>query len=567
MYSAAELIEALQRRLRLSVRRDSVRPGEFPPGWAIWFAAMGERIGRVTGATADSLVEQLLQRPLAQPPRRVGDLNRWQAFATLWRQQWQPPERENRGTHWFAVCATVLWHIFFGGMLLWLMYLQFLGRPAPPPEGETVVQVEYIGVGTPQEPGGGPDQPSEQPQQSATQAAPAPADAASAVAASAESPPLPSPTLDAAVPDIPQRDVPEPQLPPPTVEQPVAVSEPVPNTETTVFTLPPTKRRTEAAIAAPQLSAPTQELRQAEVSEPVQPIRRELPQRELAAPALNSRLPEVAAREVPAPLQRAPVRELPTQATTARELRTATPNVRTRDIPAPPAATAAPAATAPASASASSSTAPSTAAPTTAAPATATPSSAGTPRPSGTRPDATAGGAGPKATPAPGSFPTPKRGDDWGQSTRNAPGGQRGEKPGLFNSDGSVRLAEQPGSASPGFPPGTITQEIKNIDRAGTWLRRKPTDYEPTAFDKYWRPNETLLQEWVRKGFKEVAIPIPGTSKSIVCGVSLLALGGACSINDPNLNEQPAIARPPPDIPFKPGLQEDNGSVKPPPGG
>ncbi|NUO77166.1 MAG: transmembrane repetitive protein, partial [Lysobacter sp.] len=180
---------------------------------------------------------------------------------------------------------------------------------------------------------------------------------------------------------------------------------------------------------------------------------------------------------------------------------------------------------------------------------------------------ASSAGAGPKATPAPGSIATPRRGDDWGQSNRNVPGGQRGEKPGLFNSDGSVRLAQQPGSASPGFPPGTITQEIKNIDRAGTWLRRKPNDYEPTSFDKYWRPHETLLQEWVSKGFKEVAIPIPGTSKSIVCGVSLLALGGACSINDPNLNEQPAIARPPPDIPFKPGLQEDNGSVKPPPGG
>ncbi|KRD79926.1 hypothetical protein [Lysobacter sp. Root983] len=562
MYSAAALIEALQRRLRLNVRRDSLKPGEFPPGWATWFAAMGERVGRVTGAPAAAIVDQLLERPLTQPPRRVGDLNRWQAFATLWRQQWQPPERETRGVHWFAVVVTLLWHLFFGGLLLWLMYLQFLGTPAPPPEGETVVQVEYIGVGTPEEPGGGPDQPSQQPQESAAQAAPAPADAAASATASIASPALPTPTLEAAAPDIPQRDVPEPQLPPPTVEQPVAVSEPVPSPpETTVFTLPPTKRRTETAIVVPELSSPTQQVRQADVSEPVQPIRRDLPQRELAAPSLSARLPEVAAREVPAPLQRAPVRELPTPTATAPQLRAATPNVRTRDVPAPAAAAASAAATAPASSSASSSAPASTAA-TRSAP-TAAPSTAGTPSPSGTRPAASAGGAGPKPTPAPGGIATPRRGDDWGQSTRNVPGGQRGEKPGLFNSDGSVRLGEQPGSASPGFPPGTITQEIKNIDRAGTWLRRKPNDYEPTAFDKYWRPNETLLQEWVRKGFKEVAIPIPGTTKSIVCGVSLLALGGACSINDPNLNEQPAIARPPPDIPFKPGLQEDNGSVKP----
>ena len=82
-------------------------------------------------------------------------------------------------------------------------------------------------------------------------------------------------------------------------------------------------------------------------------------------------------------------------------------------------------------------------------------------------------------------------------------------------------------------------------------------------------PNETLLAEWVRKSIKEVLIPIPGTNKRIRCAVALLALGGACGISDPNLNEQPATARPPPDVPFKPHLQEGNGSVRPgaPPGG
>jgi len=38
--------------------------------------------------------------------------------------------------------------------------------------------------------------------------------------------------------------------------------------------------------------------------------------------------------------------------------------------------------------------------------------------------------------------------------------------------------------------------------------------------------------------------------------VSLLQLGGGCSIVDPNLNEQPAEGRPPPDVPFKPELQQ-----------
>lgn len=143
------------------------------------------------------------------------------------------------------------------------------------------------------------------------------------------------------------------------------------------------------------------------------------------------------------------------------------------------------------------------------------------------------------------------------------PGGQRGEPHGLYNAEGGPRLTEQP--INTGQPPGTLDDRIVDLDRSGTWLKRKPTDYEPTTFDKYWRPNETLLAEWVRKGIKKMAIPIPGTGKKIDCVVSILALGGACSISDPNLNDQPAQARPPPDVPFKPHLQEDNGSVKPKP--
>ena len=53
-----------------------------------------------------------------------------------------------------------------------------------------------------------------------------------------------------------------------------------------------------------------------------------------------------------------------------------------------------------------------------------------------------------------------------------------------------------------------------------------------------------------------------------VAGAVMLALGGACDIVDPNLQEQPAIARPPPDVPFKRELQEDQDSLGPrqPPG-
>ena len=176
-----------------------------------------------------------------------------------------------------------------------------------------------------------------------------------------------------------------------------------------------------------------------------------------------------------------------------------------------------------------------------------------------------AAGQGPKPVSAPGAFPTRERSDDWGASTRDVPGGQRGEPRGLYDATGGPRLGEPP--VNPGQPPGTLDDRIVDLDRSGTWLKRKPNAYDPTSLDKYWLPNETLLQEWVRKGVKRMAIPIPGTNKHIECIVSILQLGGGCGISDPNLNDQPARARPPPDVPFKPHLQEDNGSVKPPPGG
>ena len=158
------------------------------------------------------------------------------------------------------------------------------------------------------------------------------------------------------------------------------------------------------------------------------------------------------------------------------------------------------------------------------------------------------------------------KGDDWGAASRNRPGGapaDSGERPGLFNADGTPRLADAP---APGRnAPGTVEQNVADLDRAGTWLKRPPYDYQPTMFDRFWVPHETLLQEWVRKGIKAVSIPIPGTDKKLMCVVSMLQFGGGCGLVDPNVNEQPAIARPPPDIPFKPHLQEDNGSVPPAP--
>ncbi|HBN53624.1 MAG TPA: hypothetical protein DD456_06195, partial [Stenotrophomonas sp.] len=136
---------------------------------------------------------------------------------------------------------------------------------------------------------------------------------------------------------------------------------------------------------------------------------------------------------------------------------------------------------------------------------------------------------------------------------------------GLFNADGSVRLADGgdrgQASGARGAPGGeSDTWSREQIDRAGTWLKRPPYEHAPTSFDKYWVPNESLLAEWVRKGIKSIEIPIPGSENRISCVISILQFGGGCGLNNPNMQDQPASARPPPDIPFKKELQDDNGS-------
>lgn len=168
-------------------------------------------------------------------------------------------------------------------------------------------------------------------------------------------------------------------------------------------------------------------------------------------------------------------------------------------------------------------------------------------------------GAGPGLKPAPGGWPGAAKSDDWGASQRNVAGTGNGEgragdgKSGLYNADGSARLPDEWSKA-----------DGLDLDRAGTWLKRPGLEYRGTRFDKYWIPQGNLLQEWVRRGIKEISIPIPGTGLKLQCVVSLLQFGGGCFPVDPDVNEQPARARPPPDIPFKPALQEDNGSAKPP---
>lgn len=549
MNSATAIIEALNAR--------SAPPGRLRQAaltsWGLWMSRMAERPGRVHGAPAQELVDQLAARPLAAPPPRSGALGRWGAFASLWRQQWHPASRDERVWRWAAGGTSFVWHVVLILLILWVTALHFL-PPPPATEGEAV-QVEFIGVGMPDEQGGGeapspgdlsassPGSPS---QAAAADAAPA---AASPEGAAVEAPSPPVPDVVATVPEVASRDVPEPQPAP----QPLTVTAPV-SPEAPVFELPPTTPPT-PVLAQPELArAPP--VREVAVPEPVRAPPVDVAPARVALEPLATPAPAVARREVPTPV-RLPALRAPVSAPPAPDVAATAPQPATRSVPAPRAA--APASTASATAQ---------------APAAASDRPAGAPRPAtGSRASGPAAptpnpgvGVGPRPSPAPGSWATPRRADDWGDSDRNRPG--RGD--GLRDATGAPRIGAAPGSAAPGRPPGTVTEEIADLDRAGTWLKRQPYPYEPTRFDRFWRPNETLLQEWVRRGIKQVSIPIPGTSKRIVCGISILQLGGGCWAVDPNLNEQPATARPPPDIPFKPGLQEDPGATPPrgtPPGG
>ncbi|WP_149193410.1 hypothetical protein [Luteimonas suaedae] len=539
MFTSADLIEALRRRMRRSIR--PLPPsGEFPSAWQAWFQSMRAGAGAVTGAPAAAIVAIMVQREPAAPAAWV-QLNRWQAFTALWRQQWHPASEDER---WLRVSATVLslvFHIVFVVLLVWLMHARFMLMPQPAQRGEHVVEVEFIGEGTPEEEGGGPPQSALVVEETAPTAAAAPVE-----------PPRPSSEPLLPPPSV-TRPEPTPPLPsPPPVEQPLTVTEtPQPDTR---FVVPPPRA---PELAQPQIEMPevppvrSRDIEVVEVPDLPTPRTRALPQAQVEVPDLEQPPIDVVEREIATPLPRVRTPELEAPVVVAPDLQRESPQIRTREIPLRSAAderaaeaAAQSAATAAQRAEEGSTPSPSTASETA----------------SGTRPAAPAAGSGVAQTPAPGAWQTPQRGDDWGDSAREQAGGQQGTSS-LFNPDGSPRLADGTAPVGGGLPPGTITEDYEKIDRMGTWLRRPPTDYEPTSFDRFWVPNETLLEEWVRRSIQTVLIPIPGTSKSIRCDVITLALAGGCSITDPNMQDVEAEARPPPDVPFKRELFEDQESL------
>ncbi len=573
MTTAADVIAALnQRRTRYSNRPE--QPGQMPPGWQRWFDAMPVVDAHAPGAPAPVLVDAFVQRPLRAIPRAPKALNRLQSFAQLLQQNWTPNARDERGLRIGVGAFDIVLHIVLAGLLLWLMYLRFMALVQAPPEEDEAVQVEFIGRGNIAEGGGAIANAGAE----SAPASPAPATRATTPSPATGRPDAPIETM--AVPSQPQvaasSEAPQRvrELAPLAVAeaaQPVAVTE-VREPEPQAFQLPPPKPRD---TPQPQLQIrdvqPKQQVEEVAVLR-TQP-QRSLQPREVQA---NVKVPELRDRpqelDVPVPQRMATVqaRSAPAQATSSAQMRVPELRGEVRDIPMPPGGAPTP------SSQAGSGTAaqanandPGAGGERGNAPA-AGQAPAGTgagakPAEQGGRGVTTAGsGAGPANKPAPGGWPGPAKSDDWGASKRNVAGTGNGNgkdgkgdgKPGLFNEDGRPRLSDE----------WTQVSGI-DVDRSGTWLKRPGLEYRGTRFDQYWIPQGTLLQEWVRRGIKKVSIPIPGSKRRLECVVSLLQFGGGCFPVNPDANEQPARARPAPDIPFKPELQEDNGSVKPQGGG
>ncbi|MGZ0024733.1 hypothetical protein [Stenotrophomonas sp. S4] len=556
-----------------------------PYGWALWLRSLGP-LPRPFHAR--DVIAVFLPRPLPGPPGQSPRLSPWQALRRLFWQDWDAAPRDQRWMRWTSALVSALLHLLFFMLLLWVAVIRTTAPDEEGAEGERV-QVEFVGRATQE---GGGDQPGAEAaaaaaagrvatgQEAGAATAPAPRPVAAEAAASS---PASAPTVS--VPPPPAEAEPAPvAAPPPSPVQATEVAQ-----ASTDFVVPPVSvPRTEVSVV-PRDSTPVVRERS------VQPVQAPPTPSQVRTPELAVRTPQVrdiqvrerevstvdapvapqplrsAEMQVRVPQQDVQVREREVQAVADPQVRMAAvagrePAVRAptgRDVQVREREVASAPVAAPASSSGSATAAPATTAQGSAAQAS-----------SSTRPSAsssTPANAGARPAPDPGNWATPAKGDDWGSSSRNRDGASSGARQastagkgsGLFNADGSVRVPGQDGGghAERGAPGGANDGWSKErIAQSGTWLKRPPYDYTPTSFDKYWVPQESLLAEWVRKGVKAMEIPLPGTNTRISCVISILQAGGGCGLTNPNMQDQPAVARPPPDIPFKKELQEDNGS-------
>lgn len=110
----------------------------------------------------------------------------------------------------------------------------------------------------------------------------------------------------------------------------------------------------------------------------------------------------------------------------------------------------------------------------------------------------------------------------------------------LYTRDGSARLPDgvsvDPFAEAQGTPPGTTNP--RDLAKAKRLFERpNPVDYRSTRFEKDWATSGTLGD------------------------VAMQGIGDAMKKLLPKSTHQPAVARPPPDVRFNPGLHERPGDL------
>ncbi len=531
MFGPDDLAAALRSRRR-ALR--SIRPqGESPflTSWRAWLHAAPTKAISPSYPESD-LRELLAARPLSRrkPASRM-QLTRWQSVRSLFRNRWDSEDDGNRRLRIGSAIASLVINLFFAAMLLWLMYLRFMARP--PQEEELAMQVQLIGQGAPDEEGGGTPQP--QPEITVARASPRKANATqeSAAPESASVAPSQVQVQTEAVSTMPMQ---VPQTPvKPAAPQPLPPSTPI-------LVAKPTE-------AVPKFTQPLQ--RMSPLPTPVMP-----PQPELHAQMLPAPQEPKPAEPTPLPSVRTQAVAMPALPTQSRSVTTADLSQAVRDLPTPPApAAASTAASAAATSSASDANAPLRgSAATTGAPST----TAGTG--TGIQPNGRGVGAGTQAKT--GGPPTPLKGDDWGAASRNVAGQPHGAIDG--NRAGGANGSQYDTSGTAKYGADQFVARVKDPYKEGSWIRRQVRKDDPTMFEPYWVPHENLLEEWVRKGIKEIEIPLGGDGKRVIkCTISILQLGGGCGIGGGinGVKDNPARARKPPAVPFKSKYFDDPSAL------
>ncbi len=135
------------------------------------------------------------------------------------------------------------------------------------------------------------------------------------------------------------------------------------------------------------------------------------------------------------------------------------------------------------------------------------------------------------------------------EPAQEAPTIEPAARPRLFRPDGSLNVADDlwANIERQTRADGATEYRIADLDKAGHFETKPAMEYRATAFERYWVPNESLLEEWVRRGITKVSIPIPGTNKRITCYTLFLPPAASCGVTNPEqMNERVEIEYVPP---------------------